>query len=352
MTREQMLDRFEGCILGGAAGDALGYAIEFSGEGSIFSTYGPEGIQTLEQASHYGIAHFSDDTQMTLFTAAGLAYGLEQGRTPASSDIWLAYLDWLGTQGDTSRLVDRSNPTTTLYNEASLHARRAPGNTCLSACTYSPHGGTPEDPVNDSCGCGGVMRVAPIGLLAAVRDDFDAIRLAAEAAALTHGHPLGWLPAAVMAEAVRIACLTDGEGISVAEALRHAIVAANDEVATRFAEKRYASELHQLVAQAVSLADSAAHTRKDDVANIHLLGEGWVGDQALAIAVYAALAYPDDFAAALRCAVNHGGDSDSTGAVCGNILGALIGRKAIEAVFDLSALEEKSLLAKVADSLY
>ena len=61
--------------------------------------------------------------------------------------------------------------------------------------------------------------------------------------------------------------------------------------------------------------------------NIH--GGGWLGDDALAIAVYAALRYPGDLKACLRAAVNHGGDSDSTGAIAGNILGAWLGMAGI-----------------------
>jgi ADP-ribosylglycohydrolase len=40
-----------------------------------------------------------------------------------------------------------------------------------------------------------------------------------------------------------------------------------------------------------------------------------VGEEALAIAVYAALAGRDDVPRALRVAVNHSGDSDSTGSI-------------------------------------
>ena len=37
-------DRFRGCLIGGAAGDALGYAVEFLREGQIFRRYGERGI--------------------------------------------------------------------------------------------------------------------------------------------------------------------------------------------------------------------------------------------------------------------------------------------------------------------
>lgn len=55
------------------------------------------------------------------------------------------------------------------------------------------------------------------------------------------------------------------------------------------------------------------------------LGVGWVGEEALAISVYCALKYQDDFKEAVIAAVNRNGDSDSTGAITGNILGAYLG---------------------------
>ena len=38
------IDKFRGCLVGGAAGDALGYAVEFLREEQIFSKYGDKGI--------------------------------------------------------------------------------------------------------------------------------------------------------------------------------------------------------------------------------------------------------------------------------------------------------------------
>ena len=74
----------------------------------------------------------------------------------------------------------------------------------------------------------------------------------------------------------------------------------------------------ELIELAVKLSQSGG----SDLDNIHKLGEGWVAEETLAIAVYCSLRYQDDFDKAVCTAVNHNGDSDSTGAVCGNILGA------------------------------
>ena len=74
------------------------------------------------------------------------------------------------------------------------------------------------------------------------------------------------------------------------------------------------------------------------------------GDEALAIAVYCALKYPSDIEAALIAAVNHDGDSDSTGAVTGNILGATNGYDSIEAKWK-NDLELMDVLLEMSDDL-
>ena len=94
-------DRFRGCLIGGAAGDALGYAVEFLREGQIFRRYGEHGITEYDLTG--GVAQISDDTQMTLFTANGLLLGMTRGMTrsiggPDPHYIGLCYRDWLRTQ--------------------------------------------------------------------------------------------------------------------------------------------------------------------------------------------------------------------------------------------------------------
>lgn len=63
----ELRDRIRGCLTGGAAGDALGFPIEFMEEGQIFREFGPSGIR--QYRLNHGKALISDDTQMTMFTA-------------------------------------------------------------------------------------------------------------------------------------------------------------------------------------------------------------------------------------------------------------------------------------------
>ena len=89
----------------------------------------------------------------------------------------------------------------------------------------------------------------------------------------------------------------------------------------------------------------------NDIQAIHQLGEGWVGDEALAIAVYCALKYSGDIDRTLIAAVNHNGDSDSTGAIAGNIIGAQVGLSGIPAKYT-EKLELRELIIEVADDLW
>ena len=101
-----------------------------------------------------------------------------------------------------------------------LHDRRAPGNTCLAALR-GPAMGTMERRLNGSKGCGGVMRMAPAGL-ARPGSPGEAFRLGCELAAITHGHPSGFLAAGCFAAI--IAAIVAGESLEGAIAAAREIL--------------------------------------------------------------------------------------------------------------------------------
>lgn len=72
-------NKCRGSLIGGAVGDALGYAVEFSSLNDIRNKYGESGIADYE-LDRNGIAEFSDDTQMSLFTAEGLLSAVAAGK--------------------------------------------------------------------------------------------------------------------------------------------------------------------------------------------------------------------------------------------------------------------------------
>jgi len=338
------LDKFRGCLLGGAAGDALGYEVEFMDVNSIRDRFGSTGI--AEYVLHNGVAQISDDTQMTLFTATGLLVGTTRGKMRGimgkySDYIGYSYREWLRTQKGKHPSEDEFLYSW-LANIPELYARRAPGMTCLSALESKSRGSI-EDPINSSKGCGGVMRVAPIGLYFADRrvpiDEIDEI--GAEVAALTHGHELGYIPAAALVHLIYL--VSSNDSISLSDAVEDMIVA----MEKQFASAKHIRSFTKLMREAVALSSSDL----TDLEAIRKLGEGWVAEETLAIAIYCALKYANDFDKALIAAVNHNGDSDSTGAVTGNILGAHLGMNGIPEKY-LSHLELKDLIQEIADDLY
>jgi len=324
-------DRVAGCLLGGAVGDALGAPVEFLCLSEIRARFGPEGIRGYAPA--YGrLGAITDDTQMTLFTAEGLIRARqrhrERGICKPAMVIWHAYLRWLGTQG-----IQRFDPELPaqhdgwLYERPEPHSRRAPGNTCLSALE-SGEFGTVERPLNTSKGCGGVMRLAPVGLIAD-----ELFKVGCETAAITHGYPTGYLAAGFLAHL--IAALVRGRDLD------GAIAAAREEL------RKWHDHEDCLAAVdgAVHHASRACPTAEE----VEELGAGWVAEEALAISLFCALR-ADDFAYGLRLAVNHSGDSDSTGAITGSILGCLWGRSSIPDAM-LADLELRDVIEELSSDL-
>ena len=338
------IDKFRGCLLAGAAGDALGYEVEFLSEREIFHRFGERGITAY--CLHNGVAEISDDTQMTLFTATGLLVGTTRGMTRGimgnyEDYIRYSYKDWYQTQTSLYPLPE-SYHRSWLVNIPAFFNRRAPGTTCMAALA-SDERGTVSQPINHSKGCGGVMRVAPIGLyFCDKRASIEASdRIGAEAAAITHGHALGWLPSAALVHIVRR--LAENEGESVLAAVEDAM----QTVSALYLQAEHLDDFLALMQKAIDLSQEDHR----DLDAIHALGKGWVAEETLAIAVYCALKYPNDMERALIAAVNHGGDSDSTGAVTGNILGAALGEQAIPEKF-LEKLELRDIIREIADDLY
>lgn len=339
---EPTLDRFTGCLLGGALGDALGWKVEFTGLSGIREKFGLEGIQE-PAANADSLYEITDDTQMTLFTAEGClsAWAMARHCGPPpdfQKNLHQAYLRWLHTQKQDG--VDHGG---WLLGILELHNRRAPGGTCLSSLA-NPKAGTIQGPINDRKGSGGIMRVAPAGLLAArIIDGTDeaigrfAFELGSLAASITHGHPTGHLSAGYLAGLISALC----RGMELEPAM---------ECMLPVLKARQGS---QETAAAVENATALAMNQTAAVSpeTIETLGSGWTGEEALAIALYCSLVAQDDFTKAVRLAVNHSGDSDSTGSITGNILGALHGEQALPTTW-LQRLELADVIRQMADDLF
>lgn len=333
------IDKMMGCLYGGAVGDALGYPVEFLEKEEILRDYGGAGIQ--DYALSGGKALMSDDTQMTLFTLSGLLAWRRSRKESESMDfwkeswreyVWKSYQDWLFTQD--KEACPAPHRVSWLTEEPLMQAQRAPGATCLSTLKEGIRGSI-EKPVNDSKGCGGLMRVASAAFWESWDYSCEPSQAGAEMAAMTHGHPLGIICAAAFMRMLG--------GLLAGEGLREALDRGMDCAEADFRDWGALREFKEIMDKAVSLSRS---TLTDQEA-IEAIGQGWVAEEALAIAVYCCLKHEGDFAAAVTAAVNHGGDSDSTGAVAGNIMGAACGYSRIPRNY-LEHLEAKEILDRLA----
>ncbi|MBW2520749.1 MAG: ADP-ribosylglycohydrolase family protein [Deltaproteobacteria bacterium] len=349
-NKRRNLDHYLGCMLGGAIGDALGSAVEFDTLAEIRQRYGFDGITSYAEA--YGRSgSITDDTQMALFTAEGLLHatsraGFYRKKPSFTACAWKSYRRWMVTQGELDK--NSVNNDGWLINLVDLHHRRAPGNTCLSSLKRNHlHRFGRALPFNESKGCGAVMRMAPVGLLfqspflsflarSDLRHDraFDVGR---NLGYLTHAHPSGYLPGAFLS--ALISRIIHGEDLS----------AALDHCCQTLSKQHGAKETLRAVEKARALASQPSHASSPNL--LSQLGEGWVGNEALAIGIYCAIVAKTDFDLGICLAVNHDGDSDSTGAVAGNILGALLGCRAIGKQW-LDKLELRRDLERMATDLF
>ena len=306
------VDRFLGCILAGAVGDALGARVEFNTIESIRKQFGPAGT-----TGYSGLGMITDDTQMTLFTLEGLIRGHRGEHADLFWPMQHAYQRWFHTQGLTSTWAEaggvfatKPEPDGWLITNRGLFAPRSPGKTVISALrSFVRDGrrGSFDNRLNGSKGCGAVMRAAPFALLGD-----DGFAFAVGAGLLTHGHPSGVLSAGALAHLVHL-LLRDATLPEAVAATRAKLLGWDD---------------HEEQVGALDAAVELARQGPTPESIADRLGGGWTGDEALAIAVCAALA-AEDMRHGLLLAVNHSGDSDSTGAICGNLLGAMWGTAAI-----------------------
>ncbi|ENW4943684.1 ADP-ribosylglycohydrolase family protein [Salmonella enterica] len=326
-----MISRFKGCLLGGAIGDALGAPVEFNSLADIKKRLGEEGVTKFMPA--YGArGSITDDTQMSLFTAEALirAYFAE-GRTGKTQYLRAngdGLLRWEKTQ-----LENKPHPKYTgLLAESRLYSRRAPGVTCMSAirAMTSPT----QFANNNSKGCGTVMRMAPVGLFAAATGAIDAYSMGIDFSHQTHGHRTGYIAGGAFA--YMIERLVNGED------LWGAVLATKTHIKDTLGH----DETYLALSQAVEVA--FGNDKPEDA--IKKLGEGWVAEEALAISVYCALR-AKDFRHGVLMAVNHDGDTDSTGSMTGNILGAINGIESVPQEW-IDGVELRDVIEQVAADLW
>lgn len=290
---EQNKKLLKNTLIAQGLGDAFGYIVEFKKWETIKDLYGQEGLKY--NPSELSMVA-SDDTQMTIFCLNGLklsalnAAAREKEMEDPTEEIYRSYLDWYKTQ---SGFYNENETGLLRYKE--LFYRRAPGNTCMMALG-SKRKGTIKNPINDSKGCGGIMRTIPVAFFAS--DAKEAFSWGAKQAALTHGHPEGYLSSGLYS-AIAFELLHNTNNILDAI---HAV----EPILEQYPNSENMSNILNKTIWAIKDMPGLKNN-----ALTNELGEGWVGEDALAVSVYCA-ATSLTFKEVLEKASNHSGDSDST----------------------------------------
>jgi ADP-ribosylglycohydrolase len=311
-----MLNRFKGCLLGMAIGDALGAPVEFLSLENIEEKYGEAGILAFDDWDGFQAGNYSDDTQLSLATAKGCIHAhfnlMRQGESRSQEIMYKRYLDWLESLKDPSQV-------------------RHPGYTCMNVL-QSGERGTIENPINDSTEVSGLLRTAPAGL---AFPPGMAFREGADYAALTHGHPSSYYAAGFFAEV--IAHLVEEKALQDAVELS--------------IEQLTAFDSHQDLLGHVEKALELFIDQTPAAEAIAAFGAGVTASEVLALGLYCSLKYATEFTLGLQAAVNHSGISTSCGLVTGAILGTLLGHDAIPEDFS-SQVENGHEIGEVAEDMH
>lgn len=316
----ETVERFMGAMVGSAAGDALGYLIEFMNMKSIQKKYGPYGLRTILKLEANGKKSIvSDDTQLSLFTIDGLLWAAYSGLTQTEG-LHRAYIRWYYTQ--TERMVSPSWAVWLKRQEHEVHweydmmaekalfARRAPGKACLMALAAG-NVFSREVLANTCRSSTALSRAIPIGLWHAGSPE-EAFSAACDAALLTHGHADAYLTAGTLGAMIAFLAMGKEMGTAITGALR---ILQNYDEGTN-------------VLKSVLEAVDEAVTDRNPVRSMKKIGLGWKADEALALSVYCILKTASVKDAVLM-ACNQDGDSDTCGAITGALTGALYGAQSI-----------------------
>lgn len=324
------LERFKGCLLGGAIGDALGAKVEFLSTKDITKIYGEGGLAFKKIINGEDISKITDDTQMTFYTADGIIKSAIKNNSINNIDfgcIYQSYLDWLQAQ---SSIPNYNNGW--INKIPSMKDVMSPGNTCVDAL-ISRNPGTLSNQINDSKGNGGVMRVAPVGLVYH-NNPHLAFDIGIGTAALTHSDPDAYLSAGMLASI--IAFLINGKNLS--EAIESSIQILKT--------KEYNESVAEIVEDAIFFSKNNI-TPKEAFSR---MGTGKIGSEALAMALYSCLISGDNIEKALELSVNYSQDRDTVAAITGNIIGTIIGFNNIPK--GINKLKDSSAIISLSNDLY
>ena len=333
---------YRGCLLGLAVGDAMGYTVDTKTWPQIQEDYGPHGLLGYDLVNGY--ADVTSHTQLAVFSCNGLLLGLTRGQVygkmaPFVKYAGLAQREWAIGQ---RRYDQPQRNHCWVFRHGELRRRHCTDTRMVEILNRNQLGSL-EEPSNKHDTPASIATAVSAALFGdpTRMDQAEIDRLGAECVALTHGHPLAFLPGAVIAHLVS-RCLRD-QDTPLAELVENALTALEDQFGREY---RQVKEVVAAVHQAIQLAQERSMS---PVAAMEKLRCD-TGADVLAGAVYAALLCEDDFDRAMIVAVNHSGRSAAVGCITGAILGARMGEKALPD-FYLESLEIAPILGEMADDL-
>lgn len=324
-----------GALLGGATGDALGYPVEMLSRTEMFERYKVKNsLELLDTLAAQPLV-VSDDTQLTLYTLDGLSEVLEWNNDGQAADelacIWLAYLRWYRSTGNSYPAAAPFALTRPLDAQPSMSVARGPGKATLAALVAGEMQFISKNVNPQALGTGALIRSAPFGFLP-VADDATVIKLSAHAAALTHGHPDAILSASAYALLVRH-LLGSHEAIDLHLPARQALEAVLQWLGTVEQSQALPGDAALTIAAlqtALRSVDSGMPLER----TLESFGDLWLAPGCLGFAAYLLLSAEQEISdgdsspalatrKALAQAVSCDGDSDSIAALTGTLLGAL-----------------------------
>ena len=346
---DNMMDRFEGALIGSAVGDAFGYPLMALSFAEICQKFERSGALELAVSRKTGTALFTEATQMALFTADGIIWAHSENVSnengAVANYVFYSYQLWLYMQtrsiagSEYEWLFDKEqNPNmSSLLKSKGLGKNRRLSDSNIDALFDARNGvfGTLSRKLNDCTDAGAVKRVLPVGLFYGKNSDM-AFRIGCDVGAITHSSPDGYLPCGVYAAI--IAELMQGNNVD--DAVNEAMV-----LLAAYPDNE---KLYSALQKAVDLAND------DDIEpreGLDELGDGVSGISCLAIAVYSAILHQTNYKFAIALAANHDGDSSACGAITGGILGVWYGLKKLPKEWT-KKVQYRTLLETVADVLY
>ncbi len=345
---ETIHDRFVGAMLGVAIGDAFGYPIELMDYDSICDRFERLGCLDLAVSKRTQTALFTDDTQLSLFTADGLLWahsaGAADGRVPYEDYLFYAYQVWLYTQTkmvagkEYAWIFDpHKNPyRLRLLKAKGLYKKRTADTKNIDALMKIRNNeyGTIRTHYNENMDNGGIKRVAPIGMYF-YSSTKRAFEMGCACAAITHGSPVGYISAgcysAIIAELIQGEELED----AVHNVMRLVQSVPDGDICYR--TLKYAMELVE--------NDSV-----EPMEAVRKMGLGYEAYEALAISVFCAVLHKENTKFAIELAANQDGASDTCASITAAILGAYKGEAAFPKKW-VKKLQYRELVESIADKL-